>query len=75
MIVAWGIREMRHAGERRAAEQDQRHTEAMTALESLVRQSNAHTAALHEVLSGQRQIKLPAETVDADQLSKPPSTA
>ena len=35
-IVAYGIRAMRTMGERRAREQDQRHAEAMRALEALI---------------------------------------
>ena len=35
-IVAYGIRAMRTMGERRAREQDQRHAEAMRALEVLI---------------------------------------
>ena len=35
-IVAYGIRVMRTMGERRAREQDQRHAEAMRALEALI---------------------------------------
>ena len=35
-IVWYGIRAMQRAGDRRAKEQDQRHTEAMTALRELI---------------------------------------
>ena len=35
-VVWFGIRVMQRAGERRSAEQDQRHTEAMRALEALI---------------------------------------
>ena len=35
-IVAYGIRAMRTMGERRTREQDQRHAEAMRALEALI---------------------------------------
>ena len=38
-VVAFGIRAMTRAGERRAREQDQRHDEAMTALRELIRRT------------------------------------
>ena len=61
-IVWYGIRAMDRAGERRAAEQDQRHQEAMTALrqehaetlcalEALIRQRDARTAALRGLMA------------------------
>lgn len=38
-VVAFGIRAMTRAGERRAREQDQRHDESMTALRELIRRT------------------------------------
>lgn len=35
-VVAYGIRAMRNASDNRAAEQDQRHLETMTALTALI---------------------------------------
>ena len=47
-VVAWGIRAMQRAGDHRAAEQDQRHAEAMQALDLQRR-------ALETLIAGQRE--------------------
>ena len=43
-IVWYGIRAMQRAGDRRAKEQDQRHAEAMIALEELIKRTAPTTA-------------------------------
>ena len=49
-IVWYGIRAMQRMGATRAREQDQRHAEAMTALNELIRAGQAQTAALETVI-------------------------
>ena len=49
-IVWYGIRAMQCMGATRAREQDQRHEEAMTALNELIRSGQAQTAALETVI-------------------------
>ena len=49
-IVWYGIRAMQRMGATRAREQDQRHEEAMTALNELIRAGQAQTAALETVI-------------------------
>ena len=57
-IVWYGIRAMQRTGDRRAAEQDQRHNETMTALDTLIRQSNAQTATLQEHTAALRELTI-----------------
>lgn len=49
-IVWYGIRAMQRAGDRRAREQDQRHTEAMRALEALIAGQHDQGAALRTII-------------------------
>ena len=49
-IVWYGIRAMQRMGATRAREQDQRHEEAMAALNELIRAGQAQTAALETVI-------------------------
>lgn len=49
-IVWYGIRAMQRAGDRRAREQDQRHTEAMRALEALIAGQRDQGAALRTII-------------------------
>ena len=49
-IVWYGIRAMQRMGATRTREQDQRHEEAMTALNELIRAGQAQTAALETVI-------------------------
>ena len=51
IVVVWyGIRAMQRMGATRAREQDQRHEEAMTALNELIRSGQTQTAALETVI-------------------------
>ena len=49
-VVWYGIRAMQRMGATRAREQDQRHEEAMTALNELIRAGQVQTAALETVI-------------------------
>ena len=54
-VVWYGIRAMQRTGAQRAHEQDQRHTEAMRALDALIDGQRRQGEALDALIDGQRR--------------------